>query len=213
MHDTYRSMIADYIPFLIEFSLVFLPYFVLRPFFPKSSFRVSLASTTNKSKENHTFFVVSTWITKIFYIWAKHYIGYFLNYARFLDRLPPLLIEHIYLMLIMSSAATTISMFLHTLKFKKHIGPKTAYCWYMFSYIATFYSWIRIFEVFFTSYDLAMYTLVGVAINFGPQLPQLVYQLGLTCLFWALKEGALSNEHKALFFIGSFKNGDMAAKF
>lgn len=62
---------------------------------------------------------------------------------RFLDRITPTQVRHIYLMLIFSAAATTISMFLHTLKFKKYIGPKTSYLWYMSSYLATFYSWVR----------------------------------------------------------------------
>ena len=43
-----------------------------------------------------------------------------------MDRISPTQIRHIYLMLIWSAAATTISMFLHTLKFKKYIGPKTS---------------------------------------------------------------------------------------
>lgn len=61
---------------------------------------------------------------------------------RFVDRITPTQVRHIYLMLIFSAAATTISMFLHTLKFKKYIGPKTSYLWYMSSYLATFYSWV-----------------------------------------------------------------------
>ena len=117
MHDTYRHMIKDYVPYVVESTMVFLPYVIIRPFFPKTSFRASLdISEKNKSEKNRIFFIAVTWITKIFYVWAKHFIGFFLNYARFLDRIPPILIRHIYLMLIMSSAATTISMFLHTLK-------------------------------------------------------------------------------------------------
>ena len=165
MHDTYRQLIKDYIPYVVESTVVFLPYVILRPFFPKTSFRASLdISEKNKSEKNRIFFIAVTWITKIFYVWAKHFIGFFLNYARFLDRIPPVLIRHIYLMLIMSSAATTISMFLHTLKvysflwfalplvqtdssiylqFKRYSGPRTSYLWYMSSYLATFYSWVN----------------------------------------------------------------------
>ena len=53
-------------------------------------------------------------------------IANFVEIIRFMDRISPEQIRHIYLMLIWSAAATTISMFLHTLKFKKMIGPKAA---------------------------------------------------------------------------------------
>ena len=232
MHDNLRPLIQDYIPLVLESSFVFLPYFVFRPFFEKTSFRDSLnVKDKNKTDGNRMFFIVVTYITKAFYIWAKHFIGFFLNYARcvredrtrlclvlagrccmscclaggvshrschnvqcalhmaltifptnesnshdmtwhdtthdicllpsivitlllslyyyhssplfrFMDRITSEQVRHIYLMLIFSGAATTISMFLHTLKFKKMIGPRTAYLWYMFSYLMTFYSWV-----------------------------------------------------------------------
>ena len=117
MHDRYKIFIMNTLPYSLESTLVFLPYAVIRPFFPKTSFRASLSlNDKNKTDKNRNFFIIVTWITKIFYVWAKHYIGFFLNYARFLDRIPAYTIRHIYFMLIMSSAATTISMFLHTLK-------------------------------------------------------------------------------------------------
>lgn len=78
----------------------------------------------------------------MFYIWAKHYIGmlllltylnslgYFLNYARFMDRISDTQIKHIYMMLISSAFATTIAVFLHTLKFRKMIGPRLSFMIY-----------------------------------------------------------------------------------
>jgi len=191
MHDIYRGYIQNLIPVAIETSFVFLPYFVFRPFFPKTSFRDSLGKERNKTDKNRAFFIIVTWVTKIFYVWAKHYIGFFLNYARFMDRITPSQVRHIYLMLIFSCAATTISMFLHTLKFKKYIGPKTSYLWYMASYMATFYSWVRIADVFVISWDLALLTLIGVALNFGPQAPQFFHQLLLAGIFNTHRMGLL----------------------
>ena len=82
MHDSNKKLITDYIPFVVETCFVFLPYFVFRPLFPKTHFRDSLNLQKNKTEKNRFFFIVVTYITKIFYVWAKHYIGYFLNYAR-----------------------------------------------------------------------------------------------------------------------------------
>lgn len=55
---------------VVEHFFVFLPYFA-RPLFPKTSFRDSLKDGTNKSSANRGFFLVATYITKAFYVWAK----------------------------------------------------------------------------------------------------------------------------------------------
>jgi hypothetical protein len=47
----------------------------------------------------------------------------------------------------------------------------------MSSYLATFYSWVRIVDVFFVSFDLAVLTFVGMVINFSPEALQIVYQV------------------------------------
>lgn len=85
MHDVYRVYIRDYFPIVVETAFVFLPYFLFRPLFPKTSFRDSLGKERNKTEKNRVFFIIVTWITKIFYVWAKHYIGFFLNYARYIS--------------------------------------------------------------------------------------------------------------------------------
>jgi hypothetical protein len=126
-------------------------------------------------------------ITKIFYVWAKHYIGYFLNYARFFNRINSEQISYIYLLLIFSAFATTISVFLHTLKFKGYIGPRLSYIIYMISYLSTFYSFIQIREIFFIHYDLTLYVLIGVILNFQSLYYQHIYQIFLLILFNAHK--------------------------
>jgi len=126
-------------------------------------------------------------ITKIFYIWAKHYIGYFLNYARFFNRINSEQTSYIYLLLIFSAFATTISIFLHTLKFKGYIGPRLSYIIYMISYLSTFYSFIKIREIFLIHYDLTLYVLIGVILNFQKLYYQHIYQIFLLILFNAHK--------------------------
>jgi hypothetical protein len=125
--DASRSMYV-----IIEHFFVFLPYFI-RPLFPKTSFRDYIHSTTNKSQKNAWF----TQITKIFYLWAKWYIGFFLNYLRYLNLVNDEHRREIYRLLLFSAFATTISLFLHTLKFKGYIGPKTSFVTYMVSYLVS----------------------------------------------------------------------------
>ena len=180
---------------VVEALLVFLPYVALRPFTPKTSFRDSLrggdGKKGNKSKRNETFFYVETWITKVFYVFAKHFIGYFLNYARFLNRLGPDEVYHIHLMLVFSCFATTISMFLHTLKFRGYMGPRTSFLTYQASYLATLYSWYKLAPTLTGNGDLVLVTLAGVWVNFQGQNAIRAYQAAvLAGLFYLRATGS-----------------------
>ena len=62
-------------------------------------------------------------------------------------------------------------MFLHTLKFKGYIGPRTSFGVYMLSYLATFYSIVMIRGVFVTHAPLVAITAVAMLLNrFGHHL-------------------------------------------
>jgi hypothetical protein len=171
-----------------EYLFVFFPYF-FRSLVPKSSFRDALKDPRNKSDKNRTFYIVVTWVTKVFYVWAKHYIGFFMNYMRFLDRISAEQQYHMYFLLIFSACATTILMFLHTLKFKGYIGPRTSYLLYMASYLATFYSFLRIGDVFLRSPDLVLVALGGVLLNFSPVWCQWTYQVLVAALLFGMRSG------------------------
>ena len=172
---------------MIDNLVVFLPY-IVRQLWPKTHFRDSLKnSEKNKTAPNRKFYIIVTMVTKIFYVWAKHYIGYFLNYVRFFDRANSQEIYYIYLLLIFSAFATTISVFLHTLKFKGYIGPRTSYIIYMISYLSTFYSFIQIRGIFLAHYDLTFYVFIGVILNFQSPNYQHMYQILLLVLFNAHK--------------------------
>lgn len=179
----------------VEAVMVALPYVVVRPCFPKTSFRDSLRGGDgrkgNVSARNATFFRVQTWVTKVFYVFAKHFIGYFLNYARFLDRLDAAEIRHVHLMLVFSCFATTISMFLHTLKFKGYMGPRTAFLVYQASYLATFYSWYKLAPTVAKSPDLVAATLAGVAVNFMGRNAIRAYQAAVAVALFARRAGAV----------------------
>ena len=197
--DYFYSLIDNSI--VIDNLIVFLPY-IIRQLWPKTSFRDSLKnSEKNKTASNKQFYVIATTITKVFYVWAKHYIGYFLNYARFFNRVNPEQIYYIYLLLIFSAFATTISIFLHTLKFKGYIGPRLSFIIYMISYLSTFYSFIRIREIFFIHYDLTFYVLIGVVLNFQSLYYQHIYQICLLILFNAHKFQMIPNNFDQYLFL------------
>jgi hypothetical protein len=176
---------------IIDNALVFLPY-IARQLWPKTSFRDSIYNADkSRSTKNQKFFVIVTYITKWFYVWAKHYIGFFLNYVRFFNRANDEEIYYIYLLLIFSAFATTIAVFLHTLKFKGYLGPRQSFIIYMISYMATFYSFIRVRNMFIVNIDLTLYVFVGLVLNFTKY--QHAYQIFLMVLFNAHKHDILPN--------------------
>lgn len=72
--------------YAVEAAFVFLPYF-WRPLFPKTALRDSHKHREkNTDPANLDFYAKNTYIIKAFYNFAKHYIGFFLNYVRFMDR-------------------------------------------------------------------------------------------------------------------------------
>ena len=75
---------------------------------------------------------------KVFYMFAKWFQGFFINYMIFSgvlgssrDNDHEILLQTLYLL---GGWGTTISMFLHTLKFKKYIGPRTSMLLYTGSF-------------------------------------------------------------------------------
>merc|ERR1712178_220385 len=72
--------------FVIEILFVFVPYF-WRPLFPKTALRDShKARAKNTDPMNIDFYSKNTYVIKAFYNFAKHFIGFFLNYVRFFAR-------------------------------------------------------------------------------------------------------------------------------
>ena len=177
---TFQSMYMDdrFYPFMrdtviIESLFVFFPY-VYRDFWPRTRFRDSYDVALKT--ENNRFFSIGVMITKSFYVWAKHYIGFFLNYARFMDRITAHEQYHLTLMTLFSGFAVTISIFLHTLKFKRYLDSRVSFVIYVASYMFTFYCYANIFPIFFKNADLVAITFGGVLLNFTNRNLQLAYQ-------------------------------------
>eukprot|EP01034_Spumella_vulgaris_P039869 gene39869-49272_t len=174
----------------LEALWVFLPYTCIRePFFPKTHFRDSMNNKDNKSDKNQQFYAIFTQLTAVFYLFAKHYIGYMLNYMRFMNLIPAHMIKSIHYMLVAAQAATTIAMFLHTLKFKGYISGRVSFLLYVFSYSCTVVSWIGMSQVIFLSPELIAVALVGLLLNRYSNRTSHVYQVLLTVWFFNLRYG------------------------
>jgi radical SAM superfamily enzyme len=78
---------------------------------------------------------------------------------------------------ISAAFATTIALFLHTLKFRKMIGPRTSFMIYFFSYMSTFISYYFIMDIFAANADLCLIAFGGLLINFKSRNWQTAYQV------------------------------------
>jgi len=148
----------------VEALFVFLPY-TWRRLFPKTSFRDSFESTARTKGWLRYYFFAATWLTKAFYLWAKHYIGFYLNYLRFFNLVTPQDQRELYLLYIFSGFATTVALFLHTLRFKRYLPPQVSFTIYVASYLCTFYSYAQVAHVFVAYWGLTAVTFGGLLVN------------------------------------------------
>ena len=164
----------------IEVVFVFFPYHTVRNFFPKSSYRISLKDTKDLYPR----------VVKTFYIVAKHFSGYFMNYLIFLGIFgnePILQWALVRRLLILGGWGTTISMFLQTLKFKKYISVTAAIILYAGSFPLFFLGYAALMIIAFEQVWLTAITTVGLIVNFGPRWGQIVWQSLVCCTLFYLR--------------------------
>jgi hypothetical protein len=151
----------------VELVFVFLMYLpIIRFQWPVSSFRDSLSSAKGMSPANKRFFIWSTLVVKYFYVFAKHFIGFFVNYMRFLGRVGPEEQRLAYGLLLGGCWGTTVALFIHTLKFKGYIGPRLGAIAYESSFPWMAYYFFRLAMCIKANADMAIVCCVAVVLNF-----------------------------------------------
>lgn len=159
----------------VEVMFVFLPYY-WRPLFPRTAFRDSnkaRAEGKNTDLSNVDFYTKNTIVVKIFYNFAKHYIGFFLNYVQFMGRVQPFGDAHqyIYMVDLLGGYMATGALFFHTLVFKNILSNKAGALLYQVGYPFTVYLYYKMLScVIFKNPDLAVLSAIGMALNFVPDL-------------------------------------------
>ena len=166
----------------VEVVFVFFPYYTVRNFFPKSSFRQSM----KVSNSNRLYPLV----VKIFYIVAKHFSGNLVNYLGFLGILgnePILQWALVRRLLLLAGWGTTISVFLQTLKFKKYISVTAAIILYLGAFPFFCLSYAALVIIAFEHVWLTAVTMVGLLVNFGPRWSQIAWQAVVCCTLYYLR--------------------------
>lgn len=201
LHHDIRPMIRKCV--VIEPLLVFLVFWA-RHLWPASRFGASLAKS-KRSDENRVKLIASAYAVRSFYIFAKHFVGHFPLYLAFLNRINHEDQRLLYGVQVLSAYACTVSIFIHTLKFKGHIGPVTAMVAYDIIIPGFLFLYYNMFAVIRRNGDVAFLTGIGLLLNLTgkplnlpslhPSLPvNLPYHLWQAAMLMLFYSGYLGNE-------------------
>lgn len=168
---------------IVELIFVFLPYIVIRPFFPKTHFRDAIKQD-KKTEENKVFYFYGLWAIRIFYVLAKHFMGHYLNYIRFFDKINADDRKIIIFMLLANAGTVSIAVFLSTLRLKGMLSPRVSYCIYVTLAYLPFLGFLGLTHLFFDNMSLTIFTLIGCVLNFLPKIIWSSYQILLCILFY-----------------------------
>eukprot|EP01130_Rhizamoeba_saxonica_P012598 TRINITY_DN533_c0_g1_i1.p1 TRINITY_DN533_c0_g1~~TRINITY_DN533_c0_g1_i1.p1 ORF type:complete len:341 (-),score=25.41 TRINITY_DN533_c0_g1_i1:37-1026(-) len=161
----YKFLSTNPLGLIFESVWVFLPYVLIRPFFPTTHFRDALKNDEGKSKEYITFYYYGVYIIKFFYIAAKHYMGFFINYLHFVGGFSETEMMYLQGMVLANAGTVSISVFLHTLRFKKVLHPKVSYIFYMLLAYAPFIGFVHLLHVFPEHLYIFLLSTIGMVLN------------------------------------------------
>jgi hypothetical protein len=160
------KMMANPVGRLIILTFLYWPYVAIRPFFPSTSFSDAGSSMAGRSSKNERFYKIGTMMVKIFYLWGKFILGFFFNWMCYLNigsHSEQLVIRGVFLMNI---GTLSISVFLHTLRFKKVLPPTLTFSIYLGQIYGTFLALPYCINLFLEYKILLSMALLGIGVNF-----------------------------------------------
>ncbi|KXS11688.1 hypothetical protein M427DRAFT_157924 [Gonapodya prolifera JEL478] len=181
--DRYYVFIKEHL-WPLEYAFVFLTYW-WRPIFPTTRISEDLGKL-RKERKTYYFYLVMNHITKTFYLFGKHIIGFYLNYLRFTNAISPDSIRYVFLTSISGSFSTTIAAFLHTLRFKGYLPGWLSYTIYASSFATGGSAFLFKGWEWFTAHPWILLIVIGGAL--ANRIPRSnrwfdAYQLGVMLLF------------------------------
>jgi len=111
---------------VLEYVFVFFPYVLVRPLFPVTRFSNAGSTHNGRSERHRRFYEITTISVKIFFLWAKYFLGFFTNFMIFLGIVTEDQWPTIHGMFLLNCGTVSLAVFLHTLRFRKILpGPFT----------------------------------------------------------------------------------------
>jgi len=181
--------------------IVFVPYLVLRPFFPKTSLRNAVKeNSTVITEDNRLFTLISTWAIRFILLFGKHYIGYFTNTLRFLGGLStPEEEKLLQFMMLANAGSVTISVFLHTLKFKNKLSPRVALTIYLMFVYTPVIAIIQLIPRYFAFWKMFIIFTIGLFVNFTPSYIIHSWSVIVAAWFVSYQNGLIPDAHNWIF--------------
>lgn len=165
-HPRARVLIqSSWIGRLLELIFVFFPYIVIRPFFPITRFKNAGTRRKGRSDANQRFYELATYAVKIFYLWAKYFCGFYVNFMVYLNLLTDAHWKFVNGMFLLNVGTVSLAMFLHTLRFRKVLPPRFTFTVYLGQIYATFSGIPLAWEFFKSHPKLGAVVAAGVVCN------------------------------------------------
>ena len=175
------ASIAKLMSTAVEYTFIFYPYVILRPFFPTTRFKDAGTNATGRSKKNQKFYEMGTTMVKIFYLWSKYFLGFYINFLMFIqfrrgsgsdgsDAGGSVSVSYedmkfIRGLFLLNAGTVSIAVFLHTLRFKKVLPPRLTFSIYITQIYLTFSAIPYLGHLFSQDYKLLCLVLFGMACN------------------------------------------------
>ncbi|GAX14788.1 hypothetical protein FisN_25Lh018 [Fistulifera solaris] len=150
---------------VLEALFVFWPYVLIRIWFPITRFRNAGTTHNGRTKLNQTFYEISTVLIKIFFLWAKYFLGFYINFLVYLDLLSPQQWQFVHGLYLLNAGTVSLAVFLHTMRFKKVLPPKVTMSIYLLQIYLTFVAIPMAYPIFVEHLPLCGLTLAGLLCN------------------------------------------------
>ena len=165
------SIVSNVICKITEYAFIFYPYVLVRTWFPRTKFQ----SSTRTKEQNERFYRFGALAIKIFYLWAKYFLGFYINFLVFLNNKTQMNgtnsilssddMKFIRGLFLLNVGTISISVFLHTLRFKKVLPPRLTFSLYLVQIYLTFLAVPYLGHLFLQHLELACLVLFGMASN------------------------------------------------
>jgi hypothetical protein len=131
-NDIMRENMQKTIPGkILQTTFLFFPYALVRNWFPITQFSKAGSSMAGRTAKNERFYEIGTFAIKIFYLWAKYFLGFYVNFLIFLNKHTDENMKFIRGLFLLNCGTVSIAIFLHTLRFKKVLPPKLTFSIYL----------------------------------------------------------------------------------
>lgn len=150
---------------LVEGIYLFFPYILVRTWFPVTRFSNTGTTYKGRSESNKRFYEIGTFTVKIFFLWAKYFCGFFINWLVYLDLVTTEQWKFLHGLFLLNLGTVSLAVFLHTLRFKKVLPAKFTFSLYLVQIYLTFTAIPLAYDMFASHPNLCALCASGILCN------------------------------------------------